>query len=72
MPLLSRTPCAMHCCVPEVFTKRDGAPGVHRRRSSPLRTFALVTGRVSAVARRGAMLYAVADPRGMQGYAVGR
>jgi gamma-glutamyltranspeptidase / glutathione hydrolase len=29
-------------------------------------------GRVSAVARRGGMLYAAANPRGMQGYAVGR
>ncbi len=29
-------------------------------------------GRVSAVARRGGVLYAAANPRGMQGYAVGR
>ena len=29
-------------------------------------------GRVSAVARRGGMLYAAANPRGMQGYAIGR
>jgi gamma-glutamyltranspeptidase / glutathione hydrolase len=29
-------------------------------------------GRISAVARRGDMLYAAANPRGMQGYAVGR
>ncbi len=29
-------------------------------------------GRVSAVARSGGMLYAAANPRGMQGYAVGR
>jgi gamma-glutamyltranspeptidase / glutathione hydrolase len=29
-------------------------------------------GRISAVARRGGMLYAAANPRGMQGYAVGR
>jgi gamma-glutamyltranspeptidase/glutathione hydrolase len=29
-------------------------------------------GRVSAVARRGSLLYAGANPRGMQGYAVGR
>jgi gamma-glutamyltranspeptidase/glutathione hydrolase len=29
-------------------------------------------GRVSAVARRGRLLYAAANPRGMQGYAVGR
>jgi gamma-glutamyltranspeptidase / glutathione hydrolase len=29
-------------------------------------------GRVSAVARRGGLLYAAANPRGMQGYAVGR
>jgi gamma-glutamyltranspeptidase/glutathione hydrolase len=29
-------------------------------------------GRMSAVARRGGMLYAAANPRGMQGYAVGR
>jgi gamma-glutamyltranspeptidase / glutathione hydrolase len=29
-------------------------------------------GRVSAVARRNGMLYAAANPRGMQGYAVGR
>jgi gamma-glutamyltranspeptidase/glutathione hydrolase len=29
-------------------------------------------GRVSAVARRDGMLYAAANPRGMQGYAVGR
>ena len=29
-------------------------------------------GRVSVVARRGGMLYAAANPRGMQGYAVGR
>jgi gamma-glutamyltranspeptidase/glutathione hydrolase len=29
-------------------------------------------GRVSAVARRGGILYAAANPRGMQGYAVGR
>jgi gamma-glutamyltranspeptidase/glutathione hydrolase len=29
-------------------------------------------GRVSAVARRGGMLYAAANPRGMQGYAAGR
>ncbi len=29
-------------------------------------------GRVSAVARRGGFLYAAANPRGMQGYAVGR
>jgi gamma-glutamyltranspeptidase/glutathione hydrolase len=28
--------------------------------------------RVSAVARRDGMLYAAANPRGMQGYAVGR
>ena len=29
-------------------------------------------GRISAVARRGGMMYAAANPRGMQGYAVGR
>ena len=29
-------------------------------------------GRMSAVARRNGMLYAAANPRGMQGYAVGR
>ncbi len=29
-------------------------------------------GRVSAVSRRDGMLYAAANPRGMQGYAVGR
>ena len=29
-------------------------------------------GRVSAVARDGGFLYAGANPRGMQGYAVGR
>jgi len=29
-------------------------------------------GRISAVARRDDMLYAAANPRGMQGYAVGR
>ncbi len=29
-------------------------------------------GRISAVSRRGGMLYAAANPRGMQGYAVGR
>ena len=29
-------------------------------------------GRVSAVARRGGILYAAANPRGMQGYAAGR
>ncbi|HJZ10306.1 MAG TPA: gamma-glutamyltransferase, partial [Trebonia sp.] len=29
-------------------------------------------GRISAVARRGGMLYGAANPRGMQGYAVGR
>jgi gamma-glutamyltranspeptidase/glutathione hydrolase len=29
-------------------------------------------GRVSAVARRGGVLYAAANPRGMQGYAAGR
>ncbi|MBV9381181.1 MAG: gamma-glutamyltransferase [Streptosporangiaceae bacterium] len=29
-------------------------------------------GRVSAVARRGGVLYAAANPRGMQGYAIGR
>ena len=29
-------------------------------------------GRVSAVARRHGMLYAAANPRGMQGYAIGR
>ena len=29
-------------------------------------------GRISAVARRGGMLHAAANPRGMQGYAVGR
>jgi gamma-glutamyltranspeptidase / glutathione hydrolase len=29
-------------------------------------------GRISAVARRGGILYAAANPRGMQGYAVGR
>jgi gamma-glutamyltranspeptidase/glutathione hydrolase len=29
-------------------------------------------GRISAVARRGDVLYAAANPRGMQGYAVGR
>jgi gamma-glutamyltranspeptidase / glutathione hydrolase len=29
-------------------------------------------GRISAVARRGGMLYAAANPRGMQGYAIGR
>jgi gamma-glutamyltranspeptidase / glutathione hydrolase len=29
-------------------------------------------GRISAVARRGGVLYAAANPRGMQGYAVGR
>jgi gamma-glutamyltranspeptidase/glutathione hydrolase len=29
-------------------------------------------GRVSAVARRNGMLYGAANPRGMQGYAVGR
>jgi gamma-glutamyltranspeptidase / glutathione hydrolase len=29
-------------------------------------------GRVSAVARRNGVLYAAANPRGMQGYAVGR
>ena len=29
-------------------------------------------GRVSAVARRSGVLYAAANPRGMQGYAVGR
>ena len=29
-------------------------------------------GRISAVALRGGMLYAAANPRGMQGYAVGR
>jgi gamma-glutamyltranspeptidase / glutathione hydrolase len=29
-------------------------------------------GRISAVARRGGMLYAAANPRGMQGYAAGR
>ncbi len=29
-------------------------------------------GRVSAVARRDGILYAAANPRGMQGYAVGR
>ena len=33
---------------------------------------ALVAGPVSAVARRGGLLYAAANPRGMQGYAVGR
>ena len=31
-----------------------------------------VSDRVSAVARRGGMLYAAANPRGMQGYAAGR
>ncbi|MGO9160724.1 MAG: gamma-glutamyltransferase, partial [Streptosporangiaceae bacterium] len=29
-------------------------------------------GRISAVARDGGMLYAAANPRGMQGYAAGR
>jgi gamma-glutamyltranspeptidase/glutathione hydrolase len=29
-------------------------------------------GRISAVARRGALLHAAANARGMQGYAVGR
>jgi gamma-glutamyltranspeptidase/glutathione hydrolase len=29
-------------------------------------------GRISAVARSGGMLYAAANPRGMQGYAAGR
>jgi gamma-glutamyltranspeptidase/glutathione hydrolase len=29
-------------------------------------------GRISAVARAGGFLYAAANPRGMQGYAVGR
>jgi gamma-glutamyltranspeptidase/glutathione hydrolase len=29
-------------------------------------------GRVSAVSRRNGLLYAAANPRGMQGYAVGR
>ena len=29
-------------------------------------------GRISAVARRNGLLYAAANPRGMQGYAVGR
>jgi len=29
-------------------------------------------GRISAVARRGGMLYGAANPRGMQGYAAGR
>jgi gamma-glutamyltranspeptidase/glutathione hydrolase len=29
-------------------------------------------GRVSAVARRNGVLYGAANPRGMQGYAVGR
>jgi gamma-glutamyltranspeptidase/glutathione hydrolase len=29
-------------------------------------------GRVSAVARRGGLLYGAANPRGIQGYAVGR
>ena len=29
-------------------------------------------GRVSAVSRRSGVLYAAANPRGMQGYAVGR
>ena len=29
-------------------------------------------GRISAVARRNGVLYAAANPRGMQGYAVGR
>ena len=29
-------------------------------------------GRISAVARRNGMLYAAANPRGMQGYAAGR
>ena len=29
-------------------------------------------GRISAVARRDGILYAAANPRGMQGYAVGR
>ena len=29
-------------------------------------------GRISAVASRGGMLYAAANPRGMQGYAAGR
>jgi gamma-glutamyltranspeptidase/glutathione hydrolase len=29
-------------------------------------------GRMSAVARSGGFLYAAANPRGMQGYAVGR
>jgi gamma-glutamyltranspeptidase/glutathione hydrolase len=29
-------------------------------------------GRISAVARRGGLLYGAANPRGMQGYAIGR
>ena len=92
--------------LPEVFTKRDDAPGVPRPRSLPSsfyprgsaprtvdveervgenviaklrrRGHDMVVyppwslGRVSAVARRGGMLYAAANPRGMQGYAVGR
>ena len=29
-------------------------------------------GRISAVARRGGLLHAAANPRGMQGYAAGR
>ena len=54
---------------------RVGAPVIEElRRRGHLVTVrpAWSLGRVSAVARRDGMLYAAANPRGMQGYAVGR
>ncbi len=54
---------------------RVGAPVIeelrHRGHLVNVRT-AWSLGRVSAVARRDGVLYAAANPRGMQGYAVGR
>jgi gamma-glutamyltranspeptidase/glutathione hydrolase len=54
---------------------RAGAPVIEelRRRGHLVNVRpAWSLGRVSAVARRDGVLYAAANPRGMQGYAVGR
>jgi gamma-glutamyltranspeptidase / glutathione hydrolase len=72
---------------PSSFYPRDGHPGrldvesrigdeavaELRRRGHDVQVQAPWSlGRISAVARRGGMLYAAANPRGMQGYAAGR
>jgi gamma-glutamyltranspeptidase/glutathione hydrolase len=53
---------------------RTGAPVIEELRRRHLVNVrpAWSLGRVSAVARRNGVLYAAANPRGMQGYAVGR